>query len=601
MPFADLLTRLQSVNVRNFTTSRVPGYVLSYLNFGCKFVPDSHKHSAQHVLAELPHLRRKLNTKMFFLDKPKLPMKKGLSAVGITDWSPPADRDVDRFCRDLQRQLIFHYQPRRPVFTDDWFSRKAKSWLRAHASSYVIVDLDKNLGDGIFSREWIKSEIMRLLFQATTVLTPLQYYKLSYDCYSAMDVLVQRAIRHNVLKDKHSRFLFSKIGLVNGHNVPSGSFRARVKIHKNPFKCRPIANLRGSWISPISSFVCVLLKGAQAGCKRVIQSSMEFVTRHGHAVIPKENVIVTIDAKELYPSISQPHLLAVLEKQLLKYLNNEVSIELGTHGYHLACVTLGLVREFLRCSAVSFDGSLYLFVEGIPTGLSCATLLANIYLDDMDCMIFDRFSEHLTWQVRFVDDACFCLPGNLVSTVCDAMTAWHPSIVWEVTGQGRSSVPFLDLELGVDEHNRVSFSTFRKAQNAYLYLPRSSCHPESVFDALIIGECHRLRTTCSTRSAFQFQLRFFREKLAKRGYDVSRFRFLVRKALQRRLARRQKCEPSVYLRCKFSRSVNVKGLRHCLRSAQSLFSRFKVGLCFGIQRNMFRRLYRHNWPRGAFL
>ena len=32
--------------------------------------------------------------------------------------------------------------------------------------------------------------------------------------------------------------------------------------------------------------------------------------------------------------------------------------------------------------------------------------------------------------------------------------------------------------------NFLSFQTYRKAQNAYLYIPRTSCHPEGVFPKL---------------------------------------------------------------------------------------------------------------------
>ena len=53
------------------------------------------------------------------------------------------------------------------------------------------------------------------------------------------------------------------------------------------------------------------------------------------------------------------------------------------------------------------------------------------------------------------------------------------------------SVPDLDLRITI-AGSSLSFTTFRKAQNSCSYLPRSSCHPRSVFNALISGEVVRL-------------------------------------------------------------------------------------------------------------
>ena len=98
------------------------------------------------------------------------------------------------------------------------------------------------------------------------------------------------------------------------------------------------------------------------------------------------------------------------------------------------------------------------------------------------------------------------------------LNSWHPSTQWDVTVMGLS-VPDLDLRITI-AGSSLSFTTFRKAQNSCSYLPRSSCHPRSVFNALISGEVVRLsRHNYRNSHALTRELEFFVDRLGKRGYN----------------------------------------------------------------------------------
>lgn len=88
-----------------------------------------------------------------------------------------------------------------------------------------------------------------------------------------------------------------------------------------------------------------------------------------------------------------------------------------------------------------------------------------------------------------------------------------------MSGSG-AVVHFLDLTMTLcEKHLSISFEAFQKPQNAYLYLPRTSCHPSSVFKALAIGETQRLhRTNQNNAVGFAKHLDLFLNKLQSRGY-----------------------------------------------------------------------------------
>ena len=98
----------------------------------------------------------------------------------------------------------------------------------------------------------------------------------------------------------------------------------------------------------------------------------------------------------------------------------------------------------------------------------------------------------LTWR-RYIDDA-FALLHSLsesdVKFVQQQLNKWHPAIQWEVSFSGKRVV-FLDLDISLAQ-GQFAIQTYRKPQNAYLYIPRTSCHPKSVYTALIVGETQRL-------------------------------------------------------------------------------------------------------------
>lgn len=141
------------------------------------------------------------------------------------------------------------------------------------------------------------------------------------------------------------------------------------------------------------------------------------------------------------------------------------------------------------------------------------------------------------------------------------------------------AVNFLDLSLTLRTGDRsISFETFRKPQNAYLYLPRTSFHPHSVFKALVIGETQRLhRTNRKNAEAIVKHLDLFFDKLQRRGYckeDARRLAMRTVKKLECPTASQQQPR-KFFFRQQYSLSLNVSVVKRVLKKHASLVqSRF---------------------------
>ena len=333
----------------------------------------------------------------------------------------------------------------------------------------------------------------------------------------------------------------------------------------------------------------------------VVQSSSSFVGDATSWYVPEGYFPCTIDIKNLYPSVCHRHFLEQFSARLRKFWPRR-------HGY--VSFLINLTSLLLRTQFVSFEGSIWHVEQGFATGLQCGVVFANIYLTEFDDFLIRTCSDMgfrvLSWR-RFIDDGFCLLPFHSSRTLIEFANSWNTQIIWELSGHD-AAVPFLDLQVSVQQH-RLHFQTYRKPQNIYAYLPRSSCHPPSVFESLVTGETTRLhRTNYRNPASFHEQVEFFVEKLCRRGYNSLQARKLIERT-SRRLCMNQKRPSSrtrkFFFKQTFSSTLNVKVIKKSLKKnwhlIQGLFrSPVDVMMCYKIQPNDFRRNFATNWVYKPF-
>ena len=77
---------------------------------------------------------------------------------------------------------------------------------------------------------------------------------------------------------------------------------------------------------------------------------------------------------------------------------------------------------------------------------------------------------------------------------------------------------YLDITLTLTNEGTISFETYRKPNNAYLYLTPNSAHSRHNKIGWIVGELIRLHRTNSTEESFVKHVQVFVQALSKRGY-----------------------------------------------------------------------------------
>ena len=162
-----------------------------------------------------------------------------------------------------------------------------------------------------------------------------------------------------------------------------------------------------------------------------------------------------------------------------------------------------------------------------PSGVQCAcvglsekelVLLSHFLLSQRQfCSVFSMSCEHSA-TLKPVS----CNLQSDVKFVQQQLNKCHPAIQWDVSFSfSGKRVVFLDLDISLAQ-GQFAIQTYRKPQNAYLYIPRTSCHPKSVYTALIVGETQRLlRHNCQNAGRLRHHIGFFLRRLQLRGFSVA--------------------------------------------------------------------------------
>ena len=166
-----------------------------------------------------------------------------------------------------------------------------------------------------------------------------------------------------------------------------------------------------------------------------------------------------------------------------------------------------------------------------------------------------------------------------------------------------SSTWLFSLESGI-----LSWKLFRKPMALYHYVPRSSCHPDSIFDTVPVGEFFRILRRCKSTTVACKEIEFTRSRFLNRGYDAVRldhsisraFRMLERRNSQISLTRADaKNVRKVFFVQKHSSSLNLRALRSAFSIIRPIMQAHgaRPVLARSVQPNIFRKLYPINWGR----
>jgi len=355
---------------------------------------------------------------------------------------------------------------------------------------------DKNLGISVVTHDWY-------VHQGTKFLESTEYEQIEADdipwdgiiatCVSAgQDDVFPKNIRDFLIK-------FDRTNTIPVfHGIP--------KIHKSPWKFRPIVPMHTFATSKIAFVLHHYLDPIIGKIDSIIRSSRQFVKK---LLIRSKNLskdtwkMGTGDVTAMYSNIPTQELVNAVRGMLQSY-----------SGYSpLLIRTLCRLIRFINENVFfQFNGQIYKQQKGIAMGLHCGPALANLYMASWE--EWGVKGEDFLFYGRYIDDTFYLAPKG--SDAYARVLAPKLEIIW----QAGEEIPFLDVLVFKEPSGEIGVKPFFKPLNHYQYLPWNSGHPLSVKKGIVKTELLRYRFSSSRKKYFVEARSLLCTRLRRRGYPA---------------------------------------------------------------------------------
>jgi hypothetical protein len=305
---------------------------------------------------------------------------------------------------------------------------------------------------------------------------------------------------------------------------PYAYFYLLAKVHKTPWKTRPIISVSGSILQGLGQWVDSQLKIICQNLPYVIKSSYELSLHLRNMTLPPNALLASIDAVTMYTNIDTPHALTKISEFLASYSHPEVN-----------CTALiQAIRIIMSHNVFKFGDTFWVQLTGTAMGAPPAPAYATLYyyLHERDII---PTHTCLFFYGRYIDDGLVIwIPDQ--DPQLDSIL-WNQflqdtsfgKLRWETTPR-TTSIDFLDLTITI-RNNRIVTALYEKAMNLYLYLPPHSCHSPSMTRGIIKGMIIRIFRLTSDTTQIQTYIQQFYDRLIARGFSPSTLRPAFTEAL----------------------------------------------------------------------
>ena len=240
--------------------------------------------------------------------------------------------------------------------------------------------------------------------------------------------------------------------------------------------------------------------------------------------VERNEILVSYDVKNLYPSIPIDKALQLVEKLL-----NE-NKDLGETITMSVTSLMELLKWMFDLTYYEYGGSHFVLDSG-PIGLGATGETAIIYMEDFQLRAIGTSPFTLNEWFWYVDDSeTKCKEGEAQEILGHLNTIEPGVIVFTKEDHEGDVLPVLDLKQTVNRKTkRIMYSVHNKKTHTNINVKKRSNHPESMKRAIIKGFAGGARALCDDKHLAE-ELQNVEDVFVANGYP----RELVRKFMEPR-------------------------------------------------------------------
>ena len=395
---------------------------------------------------------------------------------------------------------------------------------------------DKNLGPAIIERKRYMEKAYKNHLSDKKTYRQLSG-KTAINRITAVKNILENFIQKH-FKVNHPDRVFLERNLERFHKDPSldpfAHFYLTAKIHKTPWKTRPIISVSGSILHALGRYVDAELQTVVQRLPYVVRSSADYVKELKKlGKVSHDSKTFTMDAQAMYTNINTEHALQVIEEFLY------TSPLMDNLDVNKEAILDGL-RILMHHNVFRLEDTFFVQMDGTAMGTPPACMYATLYFAIHEIKIIKLFPQ-LKIYGRYIDDGHgIWTPVHGRDNKADwlkfkALVGSYGSLTWDFTDL-TDSLPFLDLRITITD-GVISTSLYEKEQNLYLYLPPSSAHSAGVTKGLVHGMVKRIYELTTDETSADRDICNLHDRLVARGHSSTEIRQHIADARSPRLNR----------------------------------------------------------------
>jgi hypothetical protein len=465
-----------------------------------------------------------------------------------SDWQPPpapddAENAMSRFNEKLN--VLIRALPRSRRYNLSRSQRQCLGDL-AQRQDLIIFPTDKNLGPSIAERRPYIRQILteHLLNEVHYQYLPTESAKTELAAQRCRFLKIYSDWGHTLPSEAEETYFKRSLTKDNLSQTRVPQFYGVYKVHKNGKpKTRPI-------VSSVNSIPEIFSKWVDYWLKKVVRKILPTYIRDADHLmnelrrtfpngLPPGARLFSVDAIGMYSNIDTDHGIEVLTRWLHDYRDDLPK-----------CMPVDFViealAEIMRSNIFQFGDTYWKQTRGCAMGTSAAVNYAYLYVGLLEVQrLLPRYQTCLPFFKRFIDDGIgVWLPPSNDHLAWDAflrcLNQWG-TLRWTCDGHVDSLI-FLDLRISIGPKRHLTFQTYQKPMNLYLYIPPGSAHPEKMLRSLIFGRLRAYWLQNTHPSDFYAMAVLLARRLMARGYSFPALKPLFEEAsvrLQTQLSQRR--------------------------------------------------------------
>ena len=466
-------------------------------------------------------------------------------------WDPPLGNEIlELKLRNFAQHLRQHITNQRIKNTPNLNKLQRHAMQSLKKSPNLIVLLaDKNLGPVVMERTTYIDRVLSDHLNDTST-----YQKI--EKFSALSAI-------NNLREKLKRLFLphphNKVHTTNEYNTPQHHedrknlhdyerhflgtnlhdtsqripiFYGLVKVHKTPWKIRPVVSCSGSLLASVSTWIDSRLQRYKKHIVSYVKDSDELQHQLSTLKLPMDKILLgTSDAVSMYTNIETKHNIYTVDKWLDKIATHLPSEFPKT-------ILLEAIKIVMENNIFQFGNKYFIQKSGTAMGTPCACILATIYFSLHEEYLLSPYQKYILFYKRFIDDCFYIWRSNGDSTSAfqqyekfKAELDHYGLLRWTHTPLSNRT-NFLDLTITYESiPHRLTFRTYQKKENLYLYITPHSAHPPGILKSLVYGLLRKYKIQNTYIEDFNNMVSKLFSRLLARGHKPTTLARLFQHAL----------------------------------------------------------------------